>query len=1257
MLDTGNKADNLSLIYALAGLIVIAFLVVNYEKTRCSGFVAESVMSLEEERQINMYIYSLVVLAENSNEESCRQQLHYAFKVHYDRMIRSVTPDTEELEPLKLILTEKCKPTEYKQICFEIINLMIDKARIRCSQGNYLRLIKASLMNARLDNKWEAIYQLDMILKSGKYISWPTRLSAEFVLRDIEHELMEAEIKDGQNTGINIMKTLELQSGVSKLMESITTNTDNVLALWTELAGDNVSGNKVENTGISIAILHQSIKVMFEEIIKQNSSHLKTLMIHGHYLQDVMNEQDEGDKILSKALTLRNSLQNNQAVGEDARLRLHNNINPCIVIASASRESMGIIINANPECNKTIGWNNADIIGKRLDNIMPKIYADHHDTWMRRFFIDNRSTVMNMDRKIFVLSRSGFIVPCNLIIKMFPDLQEGLKVVGTFSSIARGDNKTSTILFNGMDGTLAGTDETAYSKYGLHPFFCYGVGDEGKTLNMARIFPKIQKLEQIKESNIFRHPQDLNSKDLNSFELLPSHELKNHKLPAREYDAFSHHAVKIQPKSINKYGIDELEIVELTIKDANHINNKVLDEVMSPKQNKSENIENYSKFHKALKSNIHESPEVKSLNNLEESLDEEEIEKRNNAAEKIRRLKELRSGLKKRKLSTRTTFNLLFFIPLFALIVSLGLVLIFVHVLSYENTTLGTDTLYYHNMRISLVPNLARYTHKLMLILESVLPDSESDSVLNSITSIIDQIKSTEKQAEGNFIKLKNSYPELSASYTDYVIALQTDDGVLTEYSMKLYLTDALYLLVNSAEWMANIVLKNSPMDQDDIDRFNSSYLFINRNFHNKFYTDLISQKEVSLGLIKDLAKSNFNATINTCLAIIISMIVIFGLIGWNLHFIFKRMKTAVGVLGLVPKEQIDAMLVVGRSFKEGIIGIEAVGKDDDSLVHSGSHMSDVESWEIIARQEQQLLQHKKLYKKQNIVDQNNSLKLSLSAVQVEVVEEAEDENQSIKDSIRKKLDPKKSILSGLASPKQRKGVVMGTLLTRPDSLKKTSIFADGAKLRQSMVQPKTSGFSAMKAPLMPTVQSVTHTKKHSKITNVIRQRIAKMNKINEREPDPNQDKMDSIVKSLQNQSLTFWKKLIIQSVILFPMLTGILVKDFMVYKQFGVEIDFENTNMELRSNLHYLDTCILNMVISAKPFLNDEGIDTIEYFIGKATGIVKDISSIDTGYFSSQMKDYMTKYLRFEEEDICSDTTWVGENTYLVDGNLYLNF
>ena len=68
---------------------------------------------------------------------------------------------------------------------------------------------------------------------------------------------------------------------------------------------------------------------------------------------------------------------------------------------------------------------------------MPKIIADIHDNLLEIFFWKFESKIVGpgLERMVYPQNKNGYIVPCTLMIKVLPNLDEGIRIVGFFKEI------------------------------------------------------------------------------------------------------------------------------------------------------------------------------------------------------------------------------------------------------------------------------------------------------------------------------------------------------------------------------------------------------------------------------------------------------------------------------------------------------------------------------------------------------------------------------------------------------------------------------------------------------------------------------------------------------------------------------------------------------------------------------------------------------------------------------------------------------
>ena len=90
---------------------------------------------------------------------------------------------------------------------------------------------------------------------------------------------------------------------------------------------------------------------------------------------------------------------------------------------------MAKITNCNLEASRLLGYTKNDLIDMSINNIMPKIYGDHHDGFIAKFLNSSQGNVIGKQRLVLFLHKNGYIIPCTLMIKVITNLNNGLEIV------------------------------------------------------------------------------------------------------------------------------------------------------------------------------------------------------------------------------------------------------------------------------------------------------------------------------------------------------------------------------------------------------------------------------------------------------------------------------------------------------------------------------------------------------------------------------------------------------------------------------------------------------------------------------------------------------------------------------------------------------------------------------------------------------------------------------------------------------------
>jgi hypothetical protein len=241
-----------------------------------------------------------------------------------------------------------------------------------------VKLIYSFILAMRLDLKWRAIYEIELILKSSAPLAY--KICAVRFQGALEHEVEELEIISSQTIGVDAAQILRHQKQYESFKTLLQESCETMTNFWTELLSRTPNGNRLQELGFQISRYGEKITTEFQKMtFGENHRGLRVLEIYGQYLRYVVNEPEEAKRMLDKVLNIRFSLAATRNYAENTRLRNYESVSPAIIVASGDQKLMGTILTVNLEALKSLEFTRTELLGKNLTTIMPKIYGDNHD--------------------------------------------------------------------------------------------------------------------------------------------------------------------------------------------------------------------------------------------------------------------------------------------------------------------------------------------------------------------------------------------------------------------------------------------------------------------------------------------------------------------------------------------------------------------------------------------------------------------------------------------------------------------------------------------------------------------------------------------------------------------------------------------------------------------------------------------------------------------------------------------------------------
>lgn len=103
---------------------------------------------------------------------------------------------------------------------------------------------------------------------------------------------------------------------------------------------------------------------------------------------------------------------------------------------------------------------------------MPKIYADLHDKFIRNYMETSEPKRIGVEKTVLALNKQQYLIPCSLMIKVLPNLDEGIQIVGFLKEIdiqqsqqKQGydqEEKAHYMIYNVISGAVLGVTLSCY---------------------------------------------------------------------------------------------------------------------------------------------------------------------------------------------------------------------------------------------------------------------------------------------------------------------------------------------------------------------------------------------------------------------------------------------------------------------------------------------------------------------------------------------------------------------------------------------------------------------------------------------------------------------------------------------------------------------------------------------------------------------------------------------------------------------------
>lgn len=244
------------------------------------------------------------------------------------------------------------------------------------------------------------------------------------MLKSIEKELQENEIKSNDSNGVDVMTIFEFKNTYSNFQICIDKTVRLQIEFWNELIEENPDIQKLINLASALTMRFEELEKMFSDLSAYDLNSNKYLELYSRFLKEIIHDEFESKRISEKLDLMSKNRGNVHDPHEDKNDNFGDNNNCLIVTVSGNKENLGTILSVGNEIMNVLKYRPADVQGSNVKMLMPDVYSKNHDSYILRYLETGEVRIMGKKRNVYAMDKRGYIKGCSLFLKVLPDLSE-----------------------------------------------------------------------------------------------------------------------------------------------------------------------------------------------------------------------------------------------------------------------------------------------------------------------------------------------------------------------------------------------------------------------------------------------------------------------------------------------------------------------------------------------------------------------------------------------------------------------------------------------------------------------------------------------------------------------------------------------------------------------------------------------------------------------------------------------------------------
>ncbi|EGR33143.1 PAS domain S-box family protein [Ichthyophthirius multifiliis] len=401
---------NGGLISWLIGLPFIVLIMITEKKSRIDTLI-RSQMKFRSGEQIQGHLrYILQLIGDQKKDKNA-----YMLLIGYVEKHKEICQEEDCPLKQKKQKRKNVQENEMEETCLNLlkeIDRMYQNGLKKFPSCTSLRISYAFFLMERMKNKRDKSYQQFKIAETSK-----PSFDQQFIIyrykKIMDENLDQIENESSEN---DIVKLIAFDSHLQQCEEYMKISAQMHKEFWAELKEENPALSKLNIIGSRISQTVHEARSHYNDIQKINPRVFQTIKVFGKFLINVLNDKENGLQLLEKAKQIsqqeeQNEDKNNEGINEDYKSEP-----VAYSVITNKKGEYGYIQSINLLFCILFGYQKEELIGKKIQMIIPNLYQQIHETLLQRFYENItlgifESNYIGIDQYKFGRNKNGYIFP------------------------------------------------------------------------------------------------------------------------------------------------------------------------------------------------------------------------------------------------------------------------------------------------------------------------------------------------------------------------------------------------------------------------------------------------------------------------------------------------------------------------------------------------------------------------------------------------------------------------------------------------------------------------------------------------------------------------------------------------------------------------------------------------------------------------------------------------------------------------------